>query len=140
MKFSNHTITLLQQLEDTSRGTLTYRDELGLLIELANGHDLARTLDELSFFSKFAYKTFGIMQRIGRNAEGYDRLSKEFGESVEQSKKLIEQLLLHAPADEKKKFTSALLVSSPTAFQQLLIFFHDLSWYKNLRIDSRTRS
>lgn len=139
MAFSQNTTTLLGQLEALSGKNLVHKNAVGLLIELAYQHDKLQILDELSFFAKFAYKTFGIMNRIGNEADGYDKLSKEFGESVEKSKNLLNKLLAHASGETKKKFIAQFMAMSPTAFNDLLALFYDLSWYKNHLIDSRKR-
>lgn len=138
MDFSQTTISLLAQLEILARQKLVHKNEVGVLIELAHTHGKLGVLDDLSFFAKFAHKTFGIMKRIGNDADGYDKLSKEFGESIENSKKLLNELLALASEEERKKFNSQFLALSPDAFEHLLVFLHDVSWYKNYLIDSRT--
>ena len=139
MEFSQNTTTLLLQLEVLSIKKLVHKNEVGMLIELAHQHHKLQTLDDLSFFAKFAHKTFGIMKRIGKDADGYDKLSKEFGESVEKSKNMLNELLAFASDDERKKFSSLFLVVSPSSVENLLTLFYDLSWYKNYLIDSRMR-
>ncbi len=139
MVFSQNTTELLQRLESLASKNLSYRNEVGILFELAHRYNKLQTLDDLSFYAKFAYKTFGIMKRIGKDADGYDKLSKEFGESVEKSKNLVNELLALASDETKKEFDTPFLSMSPTAFQNLLALFSDLSWYKNFLIDSRER-
>lgn len=137
MEFSEGTTNLLQRLELHAQKSLAHRNEVGMLIEIAQQQNGKRTLDELSFFAKSAHKTYGIMKRIGSNAEGYDKLSNEFGESVAKSKQMIEHLISHAPEDEKMEFTERFLTVSPAAFGHLLSLLSDLSLYKNYLIDSR---
>ncbi len=139
MVFSRNTTELLQRLESLASKNLSYRNEVGILIELAHQNNKLQTLDDLSFYAKFAHKTFGIMKRIGKDADGYDKLSKEFGDCAGKSKNLVNELLALASDETKKEFDAQFLSMSPTAFQNLLALFYDLSWYKNFLIDSRDR-
>ncbi|MEK7671662.1 MAG: hypothetical protein AAB344_05530, partial [Bacteroidota bacterium] len=123
MVFSQNTTELLQRLESLASKNLSYRNEVGILFELAHQYNKLQTLDDLSFYAKFAHKTFGIMKRIGKHADGYDKLSKEFGESVEKSKNLVNELLALASDETKKEFDTQFLSMSPTAFQNLLALF-----------------
>jgi hypothetical protein len=137
MPFSLQTTELLETLERLAAKKLAHRVELSLLFELALQQQKLQQLDDLSFYAKFAHRTFGIMKRIGKDSDGYDALSKEFSESMEKSKNLIGELLTNASDETKKKFTADFLVLSPSGFQNLLTLFYDLSCYKNYLIDSR---
>ena len=139
MELSQTSLTLLHELEQRSAGNLKHKHELGVLIEIAHHHHMLAVLDELSFFAKFAHKTFGIMNRIGKDAEGYERLSQEFGRSLEKSRGFLQVLLQPASGDIKSEFESEFLAMSPHAFQNLLALLHDVGWYKNYLIDTRFR-
>ncbi len=136
MQFSPQTTILVDAVERHAQRPFAHRSEVALLIELAHKHNGLEMLDQLGFFAKFAHKTQGIMKRIGKDAEGYDKLSKEFADSVEKSKSLLQSLLAHADSGTSEKFQQKFLALTPAAFQNLLSFFHDLSWYKNYLIDS----
>ena len=137
MNFSDNTKTLLDAVESTSGKPLPHREHVGLLIECAVRKQAMTTLDELSFQAKFVHRTFAIMQRIGPNAEGYDKLSTEVGESVEKSKVMINELLSASDEASRKEFESVFFAMAPSAFRELHELFHALSWYKNYLIDTR---
>jgi hypothetical protein len=136
MQISSQTTTLIDAIERHAQRPFAHRSDVELLIELAHRSSNLQTLEELSFFAKFAHKTYGIMKRIGKEAEGYDKLSKEFADSVERSKSLLQSLLEHAEGGAGEEFQSNFFAMTPAAFQNLLSFFHDLSGYKNYQIDS----
>lgn len=137
MHFSDETNTLLQAIESTAGKRLSRRNDLAVLIECAHRAENFDKLDELSFLAKFSHRTFAIMQRIGHDAEGYDKLAKEFGDSVEKSKSLIGELMEAADVETRKDFESAFFALSPDVFRDLLDLFYTLSWYKNYLIDAR---
>jgi hypothetical protein len=135
MQISHATDSFLATLDTFSRNRLTRRDDLGTLIELAALHNQRTVLDDLSFVSKFVCRVFGIMQRIGKDGKGYDKLSGEFSANLEKSTLLLQLLLRNAPVDVQQLFTTHYLSMTHEGLQNLLALFYDLSWYKNWLID-----
>jgi hypothetical protein len=136
MIFTEHTQEILKDIAAISPRPLTFAEEMGILIDTAFSAQLEPSLDELSFQAKFANKTFGIMRRIGKDANGYDKLEKEFAASVERGKVLLQKISDHASADMGTRIVSGFLTLTPESFDRLMTLFRDLSWYKNYRIDS----
>jgi hypothetical protein len=131
------TVALLRSIDALSNNRLTRQTDLGFLIDLAEEHQQHATLDELSFEAKFASKTFGIMQRIGANGQGYDRLSSEFTLSVQKIQNHLHRILAQAPEHERQEFSAVYLSMTHDSFGQLLALCSDLGWYKNWLIDHR---
>ena len=94
-------------------------------------------MDDLAFQAKFAHRTYGIMQRIGRDGQGYDLLRREFGSAIERCGGLARAILETAPAGERTRFQERYLELTPDALQDFLALCYDLSWYKNWHIDRR---
>ncbi len=128
---------LIEQIDALSGHNLTYKNELALLIDLANQHQQMPSLAQLSFFGKFVHKSSGILQRTGADNEDNQRLAKEFEESIEKVRNLLHDILACAAPDALKIFNREFLEVTPDAFGHLLILCKDLSWYKNYLIDTR---
>lgn len=139
MDFSPQTTSLLEEMEGLSRKPLARRTEVGILLELAQRFHLQHVLDELAFYAKFCSRTYGIMQRIGPQGEGYARLSEEFTTRVATCRTLMASIIRHAPEDVRLSFEESVLALTPTAFTNLLDIFRDISRYKNLQIDRRAK-
>ncbi|MBI5474351.1 MAG: hypothetical protein HY961_18595 [Ignavibacteriae bacterium] len=137
MKFTERTQQILREIAAMSPQPLSHTDLVGALLDAATASGKEQLLDDLSFQAKFAYKTFGIMSRIGKDANGYDKLAREFSESIEKGKKLLAEIVERAPAETQKSVASQFLALTPEAFDRLMMLFRDLSWYKNYLIDSR---
>ena len=137
MNFSPATTGVLTALDRLSANTLKRRDDLGELIELTGQNTAQPRLDELSFTAKFLTKSYGIMQRIGRTGQGYDQFAKEFASNLEKASVLIRSLVAPAPDDVRKVFDATYFSMTPASLQNLLSLFHDLSWYKNWRLDCK---
>jgi hypothetical protein len=135
MPLSRSTEELLTALDDFSSSRLTRRDDLGILLEAAKTSGTLAGLDELSFLAKFAHRTYGIMQRIGKDGQGYEGLWREFTGAVERSQALAGRILESSPPAARDLFTRRYLVMSPGSLEEFLALCYDLSWYKNWNID-----
>lgn len=135
--FSPSTVDLLAALGAFSSGRLTRPEDLGLLYESAVQGGLLGEFDDLSFQAKFVHKTYGILQRIGKDGQGYDRLEGAFGAGLERCGALARKILSGAPAAVQGQFAARYLALTPDALQNFLALCYDLSWYKNWHIDRR---
>lgn len=136
MRQSRATIELLASLDKFSHSKLTRRHDLGVLIELSALGDRTNLLEEISFLAKFISKTFGIMTRIGKKGEGYEKLLHEFHEAIGKMTTLLHTLLQAAPAATRQHFSLVYLCMTQESVQHLLALCYDLSWYKNWLIDN----
>lgn len=135
MELSPATTALLTTLDAFSRHKLTRRHDLGVLIELSSAHGRKSLLEELGFLAKFLHRSFAIMQRIGREAEGYTQLSQEYSQQLERARGMTQQLVSAAPPNIRAAFDAAYFAMTPDALRNLMALFYDLSWYKNWLID-----
>jgi hypothetical protein len=135
MQISAPISTLLAALEEHAGRAFSRREDIGILLELAYQQRREPDLDRLSFLAKFLVRTLGIMKRIGRDGQGYDRLTAEFGENLEKARNLMSDLLQTAPEDVRGRLHAAYLEMTPAGMEHLLVCFQDLAAYKNWRID-----
>jgi len=135
MRLSESTLLLLQQIDAFSGRKLGRSNDLGVLIEIAAGHNRGKALAELSFVAKFLSKTHGILQRIGPEGEGFGRLSEEFTRNLERARIVFAEMLAHCPDDERMVLHARYLALTAAALQEMLALLYDLSWYKNWLID-----
>ena len=94
-------------------------------------------LNDLAFSSKFITKSFDLMQRIGKDGNGYEKLSQEFSSQIQKAQDLLKQFLDHTDAMTNAHFTGNYLEMNTLTMQNLMQLFHDLGWYKNYQIDQR---
>ncbi|MFA5832028.1 MAG: hypothetical protein WDA22_00995 [Bacteroidota bacterium] len=111
--------------------------DLGVLIQIAEDHSLQEQMDDLVFSAKFITKSFDLMQRIGKDGNGYEKLSDEFSVQIKKSQEILKQLLEKADAMTKAHFSGSYLEMNTLTMQNLMLLYHDLSWYKNYLIDQR---
>jgi hypothetical protein len=130
---------LLEQIESAAGGKLTRRDDLALLLALGDRENGRQILEDLSFHAKAAHRVHGIMQRIGKDGEGYGKLEEEFALRLDRTTHLLSDLLRGAPADVAGRMTTDYLGMTHGSLQNLLALMYDLSWYKNWMIDRRKR-
>jgi hypothetical protein len=131
------TSELLSRLDTFSGNRLKRKEDLAVLLELGSSPPRDSTLEELSFHAKFLQRAHLIMQRIGTQGEGYDRLSREFGSSLDKAFSLLRNLLGGATADTRNRFDSLYLAMTQEGLSNFLALCGDLAWYKNLCIDEQ---
>jgi hypothetical protein len=137
MTLSSPTIALLDTLDTLSRRRLSRREDLGVLLDLGTPPGGVPVLDDLSFRAKFLTRTFGIMQRIGREGSGYDRLESEFAAVLEVVRGHLRTLLGDAPDDVRDRMTASYLALTPGGMSNLMELLGDLTWYKNWLLDRK---
>lgn len=137
IELSQSTTSLIEKIETLSGKKLTYKKELGLLVELAHQHKQIPVLDQLGFLGKFVHNAFRILKRIDNEDKDNQRLAKEFQENIEKTKGLMKDIISYAPSEVQRDFNQEFLDLTPAALQHLLVFCRDLSWYKNYQIDTR---
>ena len=135
MPFDPSTSALLDTLDSFSGGKLTRRNDLGTLLHLAELHHQRELLQNLSFLAKFVSKTYGIMERIGSDGQGYDALATEFTSNLEKARSQAQRLIGFGSSDLRKKFDTTYFAMTPEALNNFLALLYDLSWYKNWQID-----
>lgn len=134
---NSSTIALLERLDAASRGQLKRRGDLGMLLELSTTPERASALNDLAFRAKFLTRTFGIMQRIGREGNGYDRLESEFASNMDVVRGHLIALLSDAPDGIRARFTASYLAMTPGGLVNLMALLADLAWYKNWLLDNK---
>lgn len=106
-----------------------------MLFDIAHKNAMLEQFDRLAFLAKFVSKTHRIMERIGKNGEGYDKVSREFGAALEEITALLQTLIFRAPEEERFRFTAVYLKSTLEGLGNLLLLLSDVSWYKSWRTD-----
>ena len=138
MTLSTTTTALLVTLDSASRGQLKRRGDLGILLDLGADPARAVALDDLAFRAKFLTRTFGIMQRIGREGNGYDRLESEFAVSMDVARRPRAYAPRRRPGRcPRPHDRRAYLAMTPDGLGNLLALLGDLMWYKNWLLDSK---
>jgi len=135
VQLSEETSRSISILNAYAGGRLLRADDLALLLELSRRNSTLDDFDRLTFLAKFASNAHRIMQRIGTSGEGYDKLAREFGSSIEEVTALVQRLIHSAPEEDKRRLASSYLQLSVNALDELLSLLSDLSWYKNWKID-----
>jgi hypothetical protein len=138
MVVSQETASFIAALQEYSKGTLRHADDLASLIELSRLNSQRHVLDDVCFLSKFLVNTNTVMKRIGRDAEGYSKLSFEFTENLEKASTFIRLLVKEAPDDIKKHFTSTYFGMTQGGLNALMELLYDITWLKNWEIDHRS--
>jgi len=125
----------LSELKQYSGGKLPREVDLGLLMSLASEKGMGGEFYRLVFLAKFSSKAHRIMERIGRNGEGFDRMSKEFTSSMKEVSNLINAFAGQALIGEGERIRKIYLTTSVESLVNLLELLSDLSRLKSWMTD-----
>ena len=127
----------LDELEKYARRNFAYKAEVGELIELAWSSNMTGVLEDAAFHAKFITRSFDIMRRIGRDAEGYMKLESEFKTSSEKALTLLRTLVKDSPDDVKRHFLDNFFSPHEENLPRVLQLLAELTWIKNWMVDGK---
>ena len=133
--FRSETTQLVAALDALSENRLDRKEDMALLIETVMQNDKQQLINDLSFHAKFVVRIYGIMSRIGRGADGYEKLSLEFTSGVELVRSLLHALVQYCPPEQLARMEKTYLQQTQKGLGNLLSLCADLGWFKNWLID-----
>ncbi len=137
MQIQSGTLKFVEQLQEYSGRRLNFPEEIGKLVELATIQHHDELFRDAIFHAKFAVKSKEIMGRIGRDGEGFDKLSTEFQNSIEKTSALLKTIVKESPAEIKQHFVKDFFSLDQASFASFMKLLEDLSWVKNWEVDGK---
>ena len=137
MTLRPETVNFLRDLERFSDRTLNFRDEIGLLIEVADQKGKMASFNEAIFLAKFITKSMGVMKRIGIEGDGYDKLSAEFQSNIRKVSILLKEILDVAPEEARRSMAPFFLSLTQEGLEHMVLLLSDLAVVKNWVLDGK---
>jgi hypothetical protein len=137
MEPQGNTKQFIQDLQRQYGRTLSFPEEVGLLIDQTCEEDLGQLFRDAIFHAKFATKTKEVMNRIGAGGEGFDKLSAEFQTSIEKASTLLKTIVKESPDEIKQHFVRDFFSLDQASFARFMKLLEDLSWIKNWEVDGK---
>jgi len=131
------TVKFLEELGTYAKKELQHANILGMLIDHARQADRWPAMEEISFYAKFITKAHDLMFRIGRDGEGYDKISAEFEKSATTVQSRLKELVSSMPQDRRTNFEETFLNLDQGSLTRLMGLLNDLAWVKNWMVDGR---
>ncbi len=128
-------LDFLRQLERSSRRKLNYPDEVGQILEAARLGRRTAMFEETVFLAKFISKSFDVMNRIGSDGEGYQKLSAEFESNFQKLTSQLKEILLSVPAEVRRNQSDLFLALTQESLGRLMLLMKDLATVKNWVVD-----
>lgn len=133
----SETSQFINELEHYSNRKLTHPLEVGQLVEIARQTNKVELLEDAVFQAKFITKSYGVMKRIGADAEGYVKLSGEFQASLEKASTLLRTLIKESPDEIKNHFVQTFFSLKQESLSHLMELLNDLTVVKNWMLDGK---
>lgn len=126
MTLSPDTLHVLDHLEASGESGLRKRDDLGVLLELSAERGDWELVNELFFEGALLANVYGTLRRSGSNAEGYDKLEREFADSAERLRANLARALVDADDEQVERFETTYYAMTQGALRNLVDLAHDL--------------
>ena len=137
MELQGTTKRFIEDLQRQYGRTLSFPEEVGFLVDQTSEEDLGQLFRDAIFHAKFATKTKEVMNRIGADGEGFDKLSVEFQTSIEKASTLLKTIVKESPEEIKQHFVRDFFNLDQASFAQFMKLLEDLSWVKNWEVDGK---
>ena len=125
----------VKELEVYSKPKLLHPSEIAELLQAVSDSGAEKELEELIFQAKFISRTREIINRVGPDADGYDKLSLEFQSGIKKAVSTLDSILKKSSDRHALKIKSLTDSEDTEKLNYLMDLFHDLSWIKNWQID-----
>ena len=114
--------------ESTVADRVSSPEELRDLLLILEGE--SELLYDITFYARFAQRMFSVMQREGKDAEGFDRMQQSFQDAVGRVRDTVRSL-------ETRGFAAGARYTQVESgsFQALMLLIGDLSLVKDWMLD-----
>ena len=129
------THAFLRVVERSAGRKFRFERDIALLLEVADQASIRQHFDDLTFYGKFVSHAAAILKRQGLAAEETASLSAELEATLKKTAKLMETILMRAPAEPAQSFRNRFLSHSPPSLESFLALLAELSWIKNYVLD-----
>jgi hypothetical protein len=130
-------IKLVDDIQVYSRRTLQYPSHVGELLQIALQTGLTNEFEDLIFQAKFLVQTQDVLNRVGNETEGSDKLSIEFQSGLKRASELLKVLVGRASTDVVQKYSDVFFAMDTESLSRLMKLYSDLRWIKNWQIDGK---
>ena len=137
MEISVRTREFVNKIDAFSNHKLKHSEQVGLLIELARANRQEEKIEKIAFLAKFLWNVYEILKRSNSETEGYEKLTNEFNENLENFISRVNEIIATASSEERQDFSSTFLAKTAGSFENLLSLIYDFSWVKNWSIEQR---
>lgn len=137
MEFADDTRNVLSYLEEASEQGLRKPEDLGVLFEMTARREAAEEMGGLLFHGSALYRLYHTLRKSGSNAEGYEKLEREFRERAEEVRELIAKALVEAEEEMVDRFETTYYQMTQGALRNLIDLAHDLDVAKRVQNDQK---
>jgi hypothetical protein len=137
MDLRTETSEFLRELESSSNRKLLFPGEVGELLDAARQHGLMEAFDESIFMAKFITKSTAVMNRIGPDGEGFDKLSAEVEAAIVKTVALLKDVSSKSADEVAKRHLALFFSMNRQAMENLMNLCADLTLVKNWVLDKK---
>ena len=140
MFLKNHHIeTLLLEIEKRNGKSFSFRQHVMNIIEVSCLSEMSDTFYRLIFLGKFLHNTNNMMNRIGKEGEGYEKLLNEFIDRTNEVVNILKKFVDVTSEEIRNELQNYKNIQTESGFKNFIKLMEDLSWLKNFELDTNRR-
>ena len=127
----------VRSVEASSKRALNFPEQVAQLLECAARFGRTEVFEDAAFHAKFVLRAREVMQRVGKDGDGFDKLASEHQASLEKTTTLLRTLVKDAEEGVKQIFVKDFFALESESFSRLNGLLADLSRVKNWQVDGK---
>jgi hypothetical protein len=140
MSLKNHHIeNLLLEIEKRNGKSFSLRQHVMYLIEDSCLSEMSDTFYRLIFLGKFLHNTNNMINRIGKEGEGYEKLLDEFIDHAYEVVNILKKIIDVTSEQIRNELKNYMNIQTVSGFKNFIKLMEDLSWLKNYELDSNRK-
>jgi hypothetical protein len=140
MPLENHDVErLLLEIENRNGKCFYDRRFVISIIKISCLGGMADSFNRLILLGKFLHNTNNIMNRIGKEGEGYKKLLSEFMDHTNEVLYILKKIIAAASEEIRNELKSYLNLQMESDFKNFIKLMEDLSLLKNFELDTNRK-
>ncbi|MAT40022.1 MAG: hypothetical protein CL946_10510 [Ectothiorhodospiraceae bacterium] len=126
---------LVDLLDEYSKQDLKDKENFKQFLQLAHEHDRTEIIRNMAFHSKYLWKLYGTIRKQAPDSEHYEKLEREFAQTVEEFHGQINSLIEGVESEFTEMVNRHYLAISEQSLKHLLTLANDFYWLKNWELE-----
>ncbi|HLE34156.1 MAG TPA: hypothetical protein VJB38_16250 [Bacteroidota bacterium] len=112
-------------------------ETIAFLLDEARTRGMLQMFEDLVFTAKFLSKTYDLLNRIGPDGDGFQKISSEFQTNLEKANTLVKTVVKESSDPLKQRIVDTYLRLDQESIAVFMELLRELAWVKNWMLDGK---
>ena len=131
--------SLIAEIELLRGKRFSHKDVIENIVKISCDNETIGIFNRLIFLAKFLHNTHRMMNRIGKEGEGYKKLLSEFIGNANEAIGILKKIADVTSEEFRNELQLFMNIQTKTDLENFLKLMEDLSWLKNFELDSNCK-